>query len=76
MIHRCGLGPECAPQGPRTGSTRFRPPLRLIHDGASLEAADAYRRERYLKISNGKRYLRQKLKAWRDPFSRQKLEWH
>jgi predicted GIY-YIG superfamily endonuclease len=76
MVRRCGLGPKNAPQGPRTGSTRFRRPLRLIYYEACLEAADAYRRERYLKTGKGKRYLRQRLKAWRDQFSRQKLERH
>jgi putative endonuclease len=57
-------------------STRFRRPLRLIYYEACLEATDAYRRERYLKTGRGKRYLRQRLKDWRDQFSRQKLERH
>jgi putative endonuclease len=55
-------------------STRPRRPLRLIDYELCREEADAYRRERYLKTGRGKRYLRQRRKAWRDQFSRQKLE--
>jgi hypothetical protein len=55
-------------------STRFRRSLRLIYYEGCPEAADAYRRERYLKTGNDKRYLRQRLKAWRTQFSREKLE--
>jgi putative endonuclease len=57
-------------------STRFRRPLRLIYYEGCLEGADAYRRERYLKTRRGKRYLRQRLKAWRTQFGREKLERH
>jgi len=46
-------------------STRFRRPWQLIYYEACREAADAYRRERYLKTGRGKRYLRQRLKTWR-----------
>ena len=46
-------------------STRFRRPLRLVYYGAWLDAADAYRRERYLKTGKGKRYPRQRVKIWR-----------
>jgi putative endonuclease len=57
-------------------STRFRRPLKLIYYEACLEAADAYRRERFLKTGKGKRYLRQSLKFWRMQFSRERLERH
>ena len=57
-------------------ATPFRRPLRLIYYQACLEAADAYRRARYLKTGKGKRYLRQWLKTWRTQFSREKLERH
>jgi putative endonuclease len=57
-------------------ATRFRRPMRLIYYEACLEAADAYRRERYLKTGRGKRYLRQRLKTWRMQHSREKLERH
>ncbi len=60
----------------RVASTRFRRPLRLIDYEACLEAGDAYRRERCLKTGKGKRYLRQRLKAWRTELSREKLERH
>jgi len=39
--------------------------LRLVYYEACLDAADAYRRERYLKTGKGKRFLRQRLKTWR-----------
>jgi putative endonuclease len=55
-------------------STRFRRPLRLIYYEACLEAADAYRRERYLKTGKGKRYLRQRLKAWGTQSIEERLE--
>ncbi|MGD1156965.1 MAG: GIY-YIG nuclease family protein [Terriglobia bacterium] len=57
-------------------STRFRRPLRLIYYEACLDAADAHRRERYLKTGRGKRYLRQRLRTWLAQFSREKLERH
>jgi len=50
-------------------STRFRRPWQLIYYEACREAADAYRRERYLKTGRGKRYRRQRLKTWRMQFS-------
>ena len=55
-------------------STRFRRPLRLVRDEAGLEAEDAYRRERYLKTGEGKRYLLQRLKTWRTRPSHHELE--
>ncbi len=60
-------------------STRHRLPVQLIYYEACLEAADAYRRERFLKTGKGKRYLRQRIKAWLAPQSgirRDKLERH
>jgi putative endonuclease len=57
-------------------STRFRRPLRLVYYEACLDAADAYRRERYLKTGKGKRYLRQRLRTWREQSRQEKLERH
>ncbi len=57
-------------------STRFRRPLQLIYYEACLDAADAYRREKYLKTGRGKRYLRQRLKTWQTRLSQEKLERH
>jgi putative endonuclease len=57
-------------------STRFRRPLRLVYYEACLNAADAFRRERYLKTGRGKRFLRQRLKTWRAQFIQEKLERH
>ncbi len=57
-------------------STRFRRPLRLIYYEACLDAADAFRREKYLKTGKGKRYLRQRMRSWQAQISRRKLERH
>ena len=42
-------------------STKHRRPLNLIYAEACLNKDDAFRRERYLKTSMGKRYLRNRL---------------
>ena len=42
--------------------TSERQPVRLIHYEAYLLASDAYRRERFLKTTEGKRLLHQQLK--------------
>jgi putative endonuclease len=42
-------------------STANRRPLRLVYYEACLDAADAFRRERYLKSGKSKRYLRKRL---------------
>ncbi len=58
-------------------STRCRHPLRPIYYEACLEAGDAFRRERFLRTGKGKRYLRQRLKAWLTRVSQEnKLEWY
>jgi putative endonuclease len=43
-------------------STRERRPLKLIYYEASLNQEDAIRREKYLKSSWGKRYLKSRLR--------------
>ena len=42
--------------------TSFRRPVELVYFEACLNKNDAYRRERYLKIGMGKRYLKNRLK--------------
>ena len=42
-------------------STAHRRPLELLYFEASLNANDAYRRERYLKSGRGGRYLKARL---------------
>ena len=44
-------------------STRHRRPFKLIYFEACLKKDDAYRRERYLKSTMGKRFLRTRLKG-------------
>jgi len=48
----------------KVAATKLRRPLTLIYYEASLEKSDAIRRERYLKTGMGKRYLRNRLKAY------------
>ena len=43
-------------------STRYQLPVKLIHYEAYLEERDARRREKYLKTTEGKRFLKQQLK--------------
>jgi len=43
-------------------STKNFRPVKLIHYEAYLEKRDALRRERYLKTTEGKRFLRQQIK--------------
>ena len=45
-------------------STMNRLPVRLIYYEASLSQADAYRREKYLKSGPGKRYIKNRIKAY------------
>mgnify|MGYP000902065522 CR=1 FL=1 len=45
-------------------STKNRGPFILIYYEASLEKADAYAREKYLKTGMGKRYLKNRLKRF------------
>ena len=42
-------------------STKYRRPLRLVYYEASLNQQDAIRREKYLKTTYGKRYIRNRL---------------
>jgi putative endonuclease len=48
----------------RVLSTRERRPLKLIYYEASLSADDAFRREKYLKTSYGKRFLKSRLRCY------------
>jgi len=43
-------------------STEYKRPVKLIHYEAYLIKSDAERRERYLKTTEGKRFLRQQIK--------------
>ena len=43
-------------------TTRNRRPMELVYYEACNSRKDAYRREKYLKTSSGKRYLRDRLK--------------
>jgi putative endonuclease len=45
-------------------ATRLRRPLKLIYYEASLSVDDAFRREKYLKSSYGKRYLKSRLRSY------------
>lgn len=45
-------------------STRRRRPLKLIYYEACLNQEDALRRERYLKTTYGKRYIKNRLKSY------------
>jgi len=68
-------GPRAVPQGGtrffehaqgRVQAKRARRPLRLAYYEACSNAADAYRRQLYLKSGRGKRHLRQGLSEWLD----------
>lgn len=48
----------------RVKSTKDRVPVKLIYYEACRNRDDALRRERYLKTSYGKRYLRNRLKNY------------
>ncbi|MCX6986522.1 MAG: GIY-YIG nuclease family protein [Lentisphaerae bacterium] len=43
-------------------STRDRRPLKLVHYEAYVKESDARRREKYLKTSEGKRFLKQQIR--------------
>ena len=51
-------------RGGKVTSTRYLLPAKLIHYEAYLVEEDANRRERYLKTTEGKRFLRQQLKVF------------
>jgi len=48
----------------KVSSTRNRRPLEVVYYEACLDQADALHRERYLKTTWGKRYLRSRLKSY------------
>ncbi len=48
-------------------STRYRVPFELMYYEASRSKSDALHREKYLKSTYGKRYIRARLKG--DPFT-------
>ncbi|MGH8570719.1 MAG: GIY-YIG nuclease family protein, partial [Gammaproteobacteria bacterium] len=60
----------------RVHSTAHRRPLKLLYDEACLNAADARRRERFLKTGKGKRYLNNRLKDSLQVLWANKLERH
>ena len=43
-------------------STRFRRPLELVYYEASQKQSDALRREKYLKSTYGKRYIKSRIR--------------
>jgi putative endonuclease len=49
-------------------STRNRRPLELIYYEACAKQQDALRREKYLKTTYGRRYIRNRLKEYLDEF--------
>jgi len=50
----------------RVNSTRARRPLELAYYEGCVARGDALRREKYLKTTWGKRYLRSRLKSYMD----------
>jgi len=48
----------------KVSSTKDRRPLKLVYYEASLNREDALHRERYLKSTYGKRYIRNRLKNY------------
>ncbi len=48
----------------RVPATHRRVPLALVYYEACLSIDDAYRREKYLKTSYGKRYLKSRLRSY------------
>ncbi|MBI2039141.1 MAG: GIY-YIG nuclease family protein [Candidatus Niyogibacteria bacterium] len=48
----------------KTASTRYGGPVKLILYEAYLLKSDAQRRERYLKTTEGKRFLRQQIRDY------------
>ena len=45
-------------------ATKNRLPMKLIYYEASLHQTDAFRREKYLKSTYGRRYLKNRLSAY------------
>lgn len=50
----------------RVVATRNRKPLKLVYFEACLNREDALRREKYLKTTYGKRYIRNRLRNYLD----------
>lgn len=48
----------------RVESTSMRRPLKLIYYEACMSEQDAFRREKYLKTTYGKRYIKTRCKAY------------
>lgn len=48
----------------QVSATRDRRPLELIYYEACLDEKDAFRREKYLKTTYGKRYLKSRLRCY------------
>jgi len=48
----------------RVESTKQRRPFKIIYYEVSSHRADALHREKYLKTTHGKRYLKQRLKSY------------
>ena len=46
----------------KVGATKHKRPIKLIHYEAYLLKTDAKRREKYLKTTEGKRFLRQQIR--------------
>lgn len=55
----------------RSFATQYRLPLDLIYYEACLDQADAKQREKYLKTTNGRRFLSKRLRSFRA-----KTAWH
>jgi putative endonuclease len=45
-------------------STKYRLPIKLVYYEGSLDQSDALHREKYLKSTYGKRYLKNRLKKY------------
>ena len=45
-------------------ATKNRLPMKLIYYEASLDRSDAFRREKYLKTTYGRRYVKNRLRVY------------
>ena len=48
----------------RVESTKYRRPLKLVYFEGSLNKQDALKREKYLKSTYGKRYIKNRIKQY------------
>ena len=53
----------------KVNSTKYRIPLELVYFEASKDIQDATHREKYLKTTYGKRYIKNRLKNYLDSIS-------